>query len=311
MTHSSLHESGLRDGRRDLVGYGTEPPSPRWPNGARLAVSVVVNYEEGAEMTHDEPHAPPETLSEWSGYAYPLGQLNLALESMYEYGARVGVWRVLNEIDAAGVPATIFAAAVALELNSSVATYLRDNPKHEVGCHGYRWEEVFRLSETEEREHLEAAVESIQRSVGRRPVGWYSRYGPSVRTRRLLIEEGGFEYDSDRYADDAPYTVPVDGHRWTVVPYSPDINDLKFWLPSGPFLADDFARYMSDSFDTLYEESESTRRVMSIGLHPRIVGRPGRISALREFLQYAAEKPDVWFATRSEIARAWKADTTQ
>ncbi|WP_218041353.1 polysaccharide deacetylase family protein [Acrocarpospora macrocephala] len=270
-------------------------------------MSIVVNYEEGGEMTHLQTSAPAETSCEWPDYPFPAGTRNLAVESMFEYGSRVGVWRVLRTIDDFEVPSTVFAAAVALEANPEVAAYLRASDVHEVCSHGYRWEEVFRLTEEEERAHLLAAVDSIERTTGRRPVGWYSRYGASERTRKLVVEEGGFEYDSDSYADDTPYTVTVDDRPWVVVPYSPDVNDLRFWQSNGPYLARDFFRYAADSLDVLYEESSSSCRLMSVGLHPRIIGRPGRISALRDFIDYAAQKDGVWFATRAEIAAAWKA----
>jgi peptidoglycan/xylan/chitin deacetylase (PgdA/CDA1 family) len=289
---------------RDLVGYCGKPPEGRWPNGARLAVSVVVNYEEGSERSHAMGDPDQESMTEFGSYAFPAGIRNLAMESMYEYGSRVGVWRVLDVLRDASVPSTIFACAVAFEQNPEVARAVVAQG-HEVCSHGYRWEEVFRLSEDEEREHMRLAIESFQRTCGKRPVGWYCRYGASVHTRRLVAEEGGFLYDSDAYNDDVPYFVDVEGKRHLVVPYTPDVNDFRFWNSPGPLQASDFSTYLRESFDVLYAESARGPRMMSIGLHPRIVGRPGRIRGLKDFLHHARQYPDVWFATREEIARAW------
>ncbi|WP_205629291.1 polysaccharide deacetylase family protein [Jiangella muralis] len=289
---------------RDLVGYGRRLPAGRWPNGARLAVSLVLNYEEGSERSFAMGDADQETGTEWGQYPYPAGIANLAMESMYEYGSRVGVWRIFDIADSFDVPLTIFACAQAFELNPDVAAYVRDSA-HEVCSHGYRWEEVFRLTEQEEAEHIRLAVASLEKTVGRRPAGWYCRYGPSTRTRELLVAEGGFRYDSDSYADDAPYFVLAGGERRLVVPYSPDVNDFRFWQANGPATAALLTEYLTDSFDELYRESERTPRMLSFGLHPRIIGRPGRIRALRDFIEYALGHDGVWFATREEIADAW------
>jgi peptidoglycan/xylan/chitin deacetylase (PgdA/CDA1 family) len=226
------------------------------------------------------------------------------MESMYEYGSRVGIWRILRVLRDAQVPATIFACAEALEANPRVtAALLKDG--HELCSHGHRWEEVFRLSREEEREHIDEAVRTFERIAGKRPVGWYCRYGPSIHTRELLVGAGGFLYDSDSYNDDLPYFVTVNGKRHLVVPYAPDNNDLGFWLSSGPATSAEFLQYLTDSFDTLYEESAESAQMMSIGLHCRIIGRPGRIRSLQEFIAYAQQKPGVWFATREDIARFW------
>lgn len=289
---------------RDLIGYGRTPPSPGWPNGARLAVSLVLNYEEGSERNFAAGDVIQETGTEWGQYPYPEDVRNLAMESMYEYGARVGVWRVLEIVDDADVPITFFACAMAFEMNPAVAAYVRGS-SHEICSHGYRWEEVFRLTREEEARHIRLAVESFERTVGRRPVGWYCRYGASVHTRELLVEAGGFLYDSDSYADDTPYFLESAGEARLVIPYSPDANDFRFWQANGPATATQMADYLKDSFDTLYQESESRPRLMSVGLHPRIIGRPGRIRALRDYIEYASQHEGVWFATREQIARAW------
>ena len=289
---------------RDLVGYANKPPQGRWPNGARLAVSVVVNYEEGSERSHAMGDPDQESMTEWGNYPMPPTIRNLAMESMYEFGSRVGVWRVMDILDSAKVQATFYACAVAFEQNPAVAK-AAVAAGHEICSHGYRWEEVFRLTEDQEREHIRLAVESFQKTCGRRPLGWYCRYGPSERTRRLVVEEGGFLYDSDAYNDDSPYFVHVKGKRHLVIPYTPDVNDFCFWNSPGFIQAEDFYKYMKESFDVLYAESAKYPRIMSIGLHPRIVGRAGRVRALKWFIDYAKQFHDVWFTTRQEIAKAW------
>jgi peptidoglycan/xylan/chitin deacetylase (PgdA/CDA1 family)/mannose-6-phosphate isomerase-like protein (cupin superfamily) len=279
-------------------------PRGSWPGGARLAVSLVVNYEEGSERGYSQGDASQESLTEWGAYPFPDGVRNLAMESMYEYGSRVGVWRILDVLRQTGVPATFFACAQAFEFVPEVAR-AAVAAGHEICSHGWRWEEVFRLSEDEEREHIRRAVESLTRTCGKRPVGWYCRYGPSERTRRLLVDEGGFLYDSDSYADDVPYTVDVDGTEHLVLPYAADTNDIQLWLAEPLTTAEQFLTYLKDSFDQLYLEAQASPRMMSVGLHCRIIGRPGRIAGLRRFIEYASEFAGVWFATREQIARAW------
>lgn len=301
-----MHSDTLNTGapNRDLVGYGRQRPTGAWPNGARLAVNVVVNYEEGSELSFAMGDETQETMTEWGSYPFPAGVRNLAMESMYEYGSRVGIWRVLDALEDARIRSTFFACAVAFEQNPEVARSVVAGG-HEICSHGYRWEEVFRLSREEERDHIRLAVQSFEKSCGRRPVGWYCRYGPSVNTRQLLMDEGGFLYDCDAYNDDVPYFVEVGGKRQLVVPYTSDVNDIRFWNSPGLADADDFFRYMRETFDVLYAEAARGPRMMSIGLHPRMIGRPGRIRSLKWFFDYARQYGDVWFATREEIARAW------
>jgi peptidoglycan/xylan/chitin deacetylase (PgdA/CDA1 family) len=227
------------------------------------------------------------------------------MESMYEYGSRVGVWRILQVLQKYDVPCTVFAAARALEVNDEVARAIRE-AGYEVCSHGYRWEELFRLTPEKEHENLQRAVDSITSSVGRPPTGWYSRYGPSQITRRLVVAHGGFEYDSDSYCDDAPYYETVDGQRHLVIPYTPDANDFRFWQNNGPTTAGQFYEYLVDTFDALYAESESMLRMMSVGLHCRIIGRPGRIIALDRFIHYAKQFEGVEFTTREGIASMWR-----
>ncbi|WP_037450878.1 allantoinase PuuE [Skermanella stibiiresistens] len=291
---------------RDLVGYGPDFPTGRWSNGARLAINVVVNYEEGSERSFAMGDPDQEPMTEWGSYAFPKDIRNLAMESMYEYGSRVGVWRILDALAAAGIRSTFFACAVAFEQNPAVAKAVVE-AGHEVCSHGYRWEEVFRLTEEEEREHIQLAIKSFEKTCGKRPVGWYCRYGASVHTRRLITEEGGFLYDSDAYNDDVPYFVQVGDTRRLVVPYTCDVNDIRFWSSPGLAQADDFFTYMRESFDVLYAEAARGPRMMSIGLHPRMIGRAGRIRSLKRFFDYAQQYADVWFTTREEIARDWLA----
>jgi peptidoglycan/xylan/chitin deacetylase (PgdA/CDA1 family) len=264
----------------------------------------VINYEEGSERSLAMGDPDQESMTEWGSYSIPDGTRNLAMESMYEYGSRVGIWRILDILDQQSVRATFHACAVAFEQNPDVARAAVAGG-HEICSHGYRWEEVFRLTEEQEREHMRLAIESFERTCGKRPVGWYCRYGASVNTRRLVAEEGGFLYDSDAYNDDVPYFVEVEGKRHLVVPYTADVNDFRYWNSPGLSQASDFFEYMKESFEVLYEESAEGPRMMSIGLHPRMVGRPGRVRAIKQFIEYARQHGGVWFATREEIARAW------
>lgn len=290
---------------RDYVGYGPHPPQFDWPGGNRLAVSLVVNYEEGAEYALSHGDDRQENSGEWGPKEFPEGVPNLANESFFEYGSRVGFWRLLRLFDRHDVPATFGVCAVALEKNPAAATAIVEaRQNHEVCCHGYRWEEHYRLTRDEERERIELAVASIRKTTGSRPLGWYCRTSPSIHTRELLVEEGGFEYDSDAYNDDVPYLVDIDGSSHVVVPYTGDVNDTHAW--HSPGFESDFDKYLFDSFNVLYEESRLYPRMMSVGIHMRIAGRPGRIKALEDFIRYAARRPGVWFATRLDIARSFR-----
>ena len=287
---------------RDLIGYGSKPPAVEWPNGARIAVSFVVNYEEGSEnsILDGDPHG--ETVGE-SPSPVALGERDLANESFFEYGSRVGVWRILDMFDEYGVDATIFACALALERNPEVGLEVVRRG-HEVMGHGNRWEEYYKMSRDEERRAIHEAVASITRTCGERPLGWYTRYGPSVNTRELVVEEGGFVYDCNAYNDDLPYYTQVHGNPWLVVPYSLEVNDYGFWRGqlSTPM---DFFESARHCFDTLYREGATHPKMMSVGLHCRIIGKPARAAALRRFIEYVRSKPDVWLARRIDIARWW------
>ena len=287
---------------RDFVGYGPNPPRVEWPDGARIAVSVVVNYEEGSEYSLLDGDAHGESHNEVPSPA-PSDQRDLANESFFEYGSRAGVWRLLDILGEYHVKATFYCCALALERNPHVGPEIVRR-EHEVFGHGRRWVEHFQMDRDTEREEIRLAVESITRTTGHRPLGWYVRYGPSLNTRELLVEEGGFVYDSDSYSDDLPYYTNVNGKKWLVVPYSLEVNDTKFWR-GGMISPSDFYETMRNAFDRLYYEGATHPKMMSIGLHCRITGRPARALALQNFLDYARGFPGVWFARRIDIARWW------
>ncbi len=291
---------------RDFVGYGAHPPDPRWPGGARLALNFVMNYEEGSEYSMmDRDGVSDAALTELSSAAVPRGDRDLAAESMFEYGSRVGFWRLMRLFAERGLPMTVFACALALERNAEAAAAIRE-AGHDICCHGWRWVEHFKLHEATEREHIRRAIESLRHTVGVRPLGWYCRYGPSVNTRRLVVEEGGFSYDSDSYADELPYWVAAEGRPQLVVPYTLTNNDLK-WGTGNLGTGEDFFVALKESFDMLYEEGRTAPKMMSVGLHMRLVGHPGRASGLARFLDYVKARPDVWICRRLEIAEHWRA----
>ena len=292
---------------RDLVGYGRHAPQIRWPGGARIAVSLVVNYEEGAEYSTLDGDPHHETNGEVPS-PVPPGDRDLNNESFFEYGSRVGVWRLLDLLRRYDAPATFYCCALALERNPEAA---REIPAagHEVCGHGYRWEEYHKMEREAERAAIARTVQSLERTTGQRPVGWFTRYGPSVNTRQLVAEHGGFIYDSMGLNDDLPYytTVPDAAGQprpWLVVPYSMETNDARFWR-GGLTSVGAFYEYLKDTFDVLYEEGRTHPKMMSVGLHCRIAGRPARSRAVERFLQYARRMPGVWFARRDEIARWW------
>ena len=292
---------------RDLVGYGPTPPHAHWPNNARIAVNFVVNYEEGSENTILEGDGRVETgLAEVTGGRMASGIRDLGMESLYEYGSRAGIWRLFRIFEERDLPLTVFGCAVAMERNPQVAEAIVE-ADYDVCGHGWRWVEHYLLEEDEEREHIARAVETIKRLTGHPPRGWYCRYAPSVNTRRLLVEHGGFLYDSDSYADDLPYWTTVMGKSHLVVPYSLDANDLKF-QPTGNFSsADSFYTYLKDAFDFLYLEGEKAPKMMNVGLHARMMGRPARAAGLARFLDYVQKYNDVWVCRRLDIAEHWAA----
>lgn len=293
-----------QDGVRDLVGYGPDAPAVTWPGGARLAVNLVINYEEGAEYAfeHDDGRSDLGLL-DIAQARLPAGVRDLAAESLFEYGSRVGVWRLFRLCESRGVPATVFAAALALERNPAVAAAIVRNG-WDVAAHGWRWIAHTDLDEATEREHIARAYASIERLTGRPPEGWYCRYAPSANTRRLVVEHGGFTYDSDAYNDELPYWVRVDGRAHLVVPYSLTTNDAK--LVGGPLVTGrQFGDFLIDAADELLAEQRP--RMMSVGLHARIAGHPGRLAGLRRFLDHIQGRPDVWLCRRSDLASHWRA----
>ncbi len=295
---------------RDLVGYGRNPPDPRWPGGARLAVQFVLNYEEGGEASvlHGDA-ASEQFLSEIIGaQAYPAR--HLTMESVYEYGSRVGVWRILKEFERRKLPLTIFGVGMALERNPE-ATAAFVELGHEIACHGWRWIHYQNVDAATEAAHVRLGTEAIRRMTqGAWPLGWYTGRD-SPNTRRLVVEHGGYEYDSDSYADELPFWVKVgtsDGRTvdQLVVPYTLDANDMRFATPQGFNTGDDFYQYLKDSFDLLLAEGAESPRMMSIGMHCRLLARPGRFRAFQRFLDDVQRATGVWVCRRIDIARHWR-----
>ncbi|MCX7662966.1 MAG: allantoinase PuuE [Tepidimonas fonticaldi] len=298
---------------RDLIGYGRRPPHARWPGGARIAVQFVLNYEEGGENCVLHGDAASETfLSEmFAPAAYP--DRHLSMESIYEYGSRVGVWRILREFESRGLPLTVFGVASALQRHPEVAAACRA-AGHEIACHGLKWIHYQQVDEATERAHLAQAVAIQTALTGEPPLGWYTGRD-SPNTRRLVVDHGGFLYDSDYYGDDLPFWMRVRRSDGTVVPhlvvpYTLDCNDMRFSLPQGYSHADPFFHYLRDTFDALYAEGDpdglDRPQMMSIGMHCRLLGRPGRIGALQRFLDHVQRHPHVWVARRVDIARHWR-----
>ena len=296
----------MREAERDLIGYADHPPDIRWPNGAGLAVNFVLNYEEGAEYAIPDGDGRSETaLTEVPQPRVPAGGRDLAAESMYEYGSRVGFWRLYGLFRDRGLPVTVFASALALERNPEAVRAIAATD-WDAACHGYRWIEHYLLDEATERRQIALAYDTIGRLLGRSPQGWYCRYGPSPATRRLVEEHGGFDYDSDAYNDELPYWVEVSGRPHLVVPYSLVTNDSKL-LADGLVTGRDYSAFLIDSFDVLLAESRSRPRMMSIGMHPRVLGHPGRVAGLMTFLDHIAGQKDVWICRRADLAAHWRA----
>ncbi len=291
---------------RDMVGYGREPIDPQWPGGARVALSFVLNYEEGGENTvlHGDSHSEA-FLSEIIGAVPLAGQRNLNMESIYEYGSRAGFWRIWREFTGRQLPVTVYAVGMAMERNPEVGPAMIE-AGWEVASHGYRWIDYADVDEETERQHLHLAIQAIETTTGRGPVGWYTGRN-SENTRRLVVEHGGFLYDSDSYADDLPYWTSEYGRPHLIIPYTLDANDMRFATAQGFNAAEQFFGYLRDSFDVLYAEGADQPKMMSIGLHCRLVGRPGRLAGLRRFLDHVQAHPDVWICRREDIARHWHA----
>lgn len=292
---------------RDMVGYGRVPVNPNWPGGARLALQIVLNYEEGGEnaVLHGDP-ASEAFLSEIIGAAPLVGARNMNMESIYEYGSRAGFWRIHREFTGRGWPITVYAVGMALERHPEAGAAMVE-AGWEVASHGYRWIDYQDVPEDVERAHIARAVAAIETAAGVAPVGWYTgRVSPN--TRRLVVEHGGFLYDSDSYADDLPYWTHDHGSPHLIIPYTLDANDMRFATAQGFNAGEQFFSYLRDSFDVLYAEGAEAPKMMSVGLHCRLVGRPGRLAGLRRFLDHVAKHEGVWICRRDEIARHWHAN---
>ena len=289
--------------KRDLIGYAGRPPHPKWPDGARVAVQFVLNVEEGAERTIVNGDAQSENyLHEIPGRPPRMGERDLSVEGLYEYGSRAGVWRILELFRKRDLPLTAFAVGRALELNPAIGQALGE-AGHEVAGHGYRWFDYRGMSEEEEREHIRLTIEIIERTCGKRPIGWYTGR-ISHNTRRLIREEGGFLYTSDAYNDDLPYWMASEPPQ-LVIPYTLVNNDARYLMPTGYSSGQDFFQLLKDAFDMLWIEGETRPKMMSVGLHGRISGQPARAMALARFLDYVQGVDDVWICRRAEIARHW------
>ncbi len=289
---------------RDLIGYGQTPPHPHWPNEAQLAIQFVINYEEGGENCILHGDAASEAfLSETVGAAPLLGVRNINMESMYEYGSRAGFWRLYRLFTERQMPLTVFAVAMALARNPEAAKAMVE-ADWEIASHGYRWIDYQYVGEEMERSHIQKAIDIHTQVTGTRPLGFYQgRLSPN--TRRLVVEAGGFLYDADSYADDLPYWIHDYGQPHLVIPYTLDSNDMRFATYQGFNSGDQFFTYLKDAFDVLYAEGEIAPKMLSIGLHCRLSGRPGRAAALARFLDYVQSHPKVWICRRVDIARHW------
>ncbi len=285
---------------RDMIGYGANPPEANWPGGARLALSFVINYEEGGENNILHGDQASETfLSEIIG-AKAYEARHMSMESMYEYGSRAGFWRLHRLFQRFRLPVTVYGVAMAMERNPDVVNAMLD-ADWEIASHGYRWIDYQFVPEQTEREHMASAIEIHEKLTGSKPLGWYTGRD-SPNTRNLVLEHDHFLYDSDSYADDLPYWHPHDGGQHLIIPYTLDNNDMRFAAAQGFNSGDQFYTYLKDSFDTLYEEGG---RMMNVGLHCRVVGKPGRAASLARFLEYVSLKSDIWVCRRSDIANHW------
>ena len=299
---------------RDLVGYGRKPPHPQWPGQARVALQFVLNYEEGGEnaVLHGDGGSE-QFLSEMFNPP-SFTERHMSMEGIYEYGSRVGVWRILREFEKRGLPLTVFGVGMALQRHPELTAAFVELG-HEIACHGWRWISYQNLDEATEREHMRLGLDAIEKLTGNRPLGWYTGRD-SPQTRRLVADDGGLLYDSDYYGDDLPFWMKVKRSDGTVVPrlvvpYTLDTNDMRFALPQGFAQAEDFYIYLRDSFDALYAEGdpngENAPKMMSIGMHCRLLGRPGRLVALQRFLDHVAKHDKVWVCRRVDIAHHWQA----
>jgi putative urate catabolism protein len=294
----------MTDYPRDLIGYSDQPPHAHWPDDARVAVQFVLNYEEGGEncILHGDP-ASEKFLSEIIGAEPFVDARHMSMESIYEYGSRAGVWRILELFRARKIPITVFAVAMAMQRHPQVIEQaLKDG--HEIASHGYRWINYHGMSIEEERAHMEKAIAIHSDICGARPLGWYTGR-TSAHTRDLVAEEGGFIYDADDYSDDLPFWSKQVDAPHLIVPYTLDTNDMRFATAQGFHTGDQFASYLIDAFDTLYAEGATSPKMMSVGLHCRLIGRPARFAGLVKFIDHVQKHEKVWMARRLDIAKHW------
>ncbi|MDC0619725.1 allantoinase PuuE [Candidatus Pelagibacter ubique] len=288
---------------RNLIGYGSNLPKVEWPNKARIAVQIVLNYEEGAENCVLNGDKNSEVfLSEIIG-AQPIKGRHMNMESLYEYGSRVGFWRIHNLFQEKKIPITIFGVGMALEKNPEICKAIIE-ADYEVASHGWRWIDYQNIKKSEEKKHMQLAIKAHTKIFGKRPDGWYTgRCSPN--TRDLVMEDGGFLYDSDSYSDDLPFWESRNKKKQLIIPYTLDNNDMRFATNQGFNTGDHFYSYLKDSFDALYEEGRTNPKMMSVGLHCRIIGKPGRIQSLKKFLDYILKHEDIWICKRVDIAKHW------
>ena len=293
----------LKKNIRDMIGYGSEELKVVWPNNARIAVQIVLNYEEGAESCILNGDKNSEIfLSEIIG-AKPIKGRHINMESLYEYGSRAGFWRLHKLFQENNIPITVFGVGMALEKNPDICKAIKD-VGYEVASHGWRWIDYQNIKKSEEKKHMKLAIQTHKQIFGERPNGWYTgRCSPN--TRDLVMEDGGFLYDSDSYSDDLPYWEYRGKKKQLIVPYTLDNNDMRFATNQGFNTGDHFFNYLKDSFDTLYDEGKTSPKMMSVGLHCRLIGRPGRIQSLKRFLDYVLKFDDIWICKREEIAKHW------
>tara|TARA_A100001015_G_scaffold303052_1_gene392053 strand:- start:2240 stop:3145 length:906 start_codon:yes stop_codon:yes gene_type:complete len=293
----------VKKNSRDFIGYGAKGKKVSWPNNAKLALQIVLNYEEGGENSILNGDKYSESfLSEIIGAKAIKGR-NISMESLYEYGSKAGFWRLDRLFKEIKIPVTIFGVGLALERNPEVCEAIK-NGNYEVAAHGYRWIDYQNIKKSVEKKHMQKSIESIKRIFGSKPLGWYTgRCSPN--TRDLVFENGGFLYDSDSYSDDLPYWERRGKKRQLIIPYTLDNNDMRFATKQGFNTGDHFYNYLKDSFDTLYDEGKTNPKMMSVGLHCRLIGRPGRIQSLKKFLDYVLKFDDVWICKRIDIAKHW------
>jgi len=288
---------------RDMIGYGSDGVKVVWPNNARIAVQIVLNYEEGAESCVLNGDKNSEIFLSEIIDAKPVKGRHISMESLYEYGSRAGFWRLHKLFQEKKIPITIFGVGMALEKNPEICKAIKD-AGYEVASHGWRWIDYQNIKKSEEKKHMKLAIQMHKKIFGERPNGWYmGRCSPN--TRDLVMEDGGFLYDSDSYGDDLPYWETRDKKRQLIIPYTLDNNDMRFATNQGFNTGEHFFTYLKDSFDTLYEEGKTSPKMMSIGLHCRLIGKPGRIQSLKKFLDYVLKHEDVWLCKRIDIAKHW------